>query len=59
MFWRNITNGVDEPIKVGDTEDDIFNILLQLDLTNFVELRYTLDFQIFTTNKKDELAIQC
>lgn len=39
MFWRNITIRVDEPIKVGATEDDIFNILRQLDLTNFIELR--------------------
>lgn len=39
MFWRNITIRVDEPIKVGATEEDIFNILRQLDLTNFIELR--------------------
>ena len=39
MFWRNINIRVDEPIKVGATEDDVFNILRQLDLTNFIELR--------------------
>ena len=39
MFWRNIQIRVDEPIKVGATEDDVFNVLRQLDLSNFIELR--------------------
>lgn len=39
MFWRNISIRVDEPIKEGATDDDIFNILRQLDLTDFIELR--------------------
>lgn len=39
LFWRNINIRVDEPIKEGATEDDVFNILRQLDLSNFIELR--------------------
>lgn len=39
MFWRNINIRVDEPIKVGATEDDVFNVLRQLNLSNFIELR--------------------
>ncbi len=39
MFWRNINIRVNEPIKLGATEDDVFNVLRQLDLSNFIELR--------------------
>lgn len=39
MFWRNIHIRIDEPIKEGATEDDVFNILRNLDLSNFLELR--------------------
>lgn len=39
MFWRNINIRIDEPIKVGATEDDVFNVLRNLDLSNFIELR--------------------
>lgn len=39
MFWRSIRIRVDEPIKEGATEDDVFNLLRNLDLANFIELR--------------------
>ena len=39
MLWRNINIRVNEPIKLGATEDDVFNVLRQLDLSNFIELR--------------------
>ncbi|MCH7322288.1 hypothetical protein LZ480_10335 [Solibacillus sp. MA9] len=38
MLWRNINIHIDEPIKVGATEDDVFNLLRNLDLSNFIEL---------------------
>lgn len=39
MFWRSIRIRVDEPIKEGATEDDVFNVLRNLDLSKFIELR--------------------
>jgi len=39
MFWKNINIRVDEPIKEGATEEDVFNILRLLDLSKFIELR--------------------
>ena len=39
IFWRNITIRVEDPIKVGTTEDDIFKTLRQLDVTAYIELR--------------------
>ena len=39
MFWKNIQIRVDEPIKEGATDEDVFNILRLLDLSRFIELR--------------------
>lgn len=47
IFRRNITIRVDEPIKVGDTEDDILNILFQLDLTKFYRVKEYCGFSNF------------
>lgn len=39
MFWKNIQIRVDEEIKEGATEEDVFNILRLLDLSRYIELR--------------------
>lgn len=39
LFWRNIRIRVDEEVKEGATEEDVFNILRLLDLSRFIELR--------------------
>ncbi|MCS1384810.1 site-specific integrase [Lysinibacillus sphaericus] len=39
MFWKNIRIRVDEPIKEGAIDEDVFNILRLLDLSRFIELR--------------------
>lgn len=39
MFWKNIQIRVDEEVKEGATEEDVFNILRLLDLSRFIELR--------------------
>ena len=39
MFWKNIRIRVDEEVKEGATEEDVFNILRLLDLSQFIQLR--------------------
>lgn len=39
MFWKNIQIRVDEEVKEGATEEDVFNILRLLDLSQFIQLR--------------------
>lgn len=39
VFWKNIQIRVDEEIKEGATEEDVFNILRLLDLSRYIELR--------------------
>lgn len=38
-FWRHISIHVNEPIKEGATEDEVFSLLRILDLSNYVQLR--------------------
>ncbi|WP_153733480.1 tyrosine-type recombinase/integrase [Sporosarcina obsidiansis] len=39
MFWKNIQIRVDEEVKEGASEEDVFNILRLLDLSQFIQLR--------------------